>query len=229
MHFNINSPFWRFMTLCVRYFILNLLFLLTCIPIITIASARTALYSTVFAYDDHEDINLGGEYLHRFAREFLRSLAAFLIFALIGAIIVFALSFWNSLGSNSSYIVLPVLVIAGIILLMTFEFYCPLQARFENSFKATLLNALRIPWATFGKTLAIVAIDIAAIALFVFTKYVRIACLLLGFSWLAYAKSLIYLKIFEQIGQMSQRQDHLPDTSGPISSKDNSIPTASLM
>jgi uncharacterized membrane protein YesL len=219
MRFNVDSPFWQFITLCVRYFILNIIFVVTLIPVVTIGPARAALYSTVFAYDDNEDINLGREYLLRFKREFLRSLGSSVIFVALIALVIFGIVFWNALDTNIAYVVLPILIIGGVVTLLTFEYYFPLQARFENTFKQSWKNAFMAPWAAFGKTLILIAIDVAALALFAFTGAFRIAFILLGFSWLAYAKSLIYLKIFDQLSGNPNQPREKPDYS---------IPTATL-
>ena len=140
MHYNPNSPVWQFVSLCLRYFILNLFFLISIIPIVTIGPARAALYSTVFAFSDNDDINLGREYIRRFKREFKRGLG-------------------------------------------------------------------------------ILAIDVAAGAIFAFTPYLRFLFILLGFAWLAYAKSLLYLRAFQRVSG---------DPNTPREKPDYSLPSASI-
>jgi uncharacterized membrane protein YesL len=220
VRFNIDSPLWQFVTLCVRYFILNVLFVISIIPIITIGSARTALYSTVFAYCDNEDIDLGREYLRRFRREFATSIAASAIFVALGAAIATSIVLWNATRTNATYVAFPVLIIAAAVLLMTFEYYFPLLARYETSFRNTWKNAMMIPWGAFAKTLMLLSIDVAAAALFIFTNPLRIAFILIGFSWLAYAKSLIFLRAFRQVSTPRDQDRH--------DSHDYSLPTASL-
>ena len=197
---------------------LNLLFLVTIIPIVTIGPARAALYSTVFAYTDNEDIHLGREYLKRFKREFLPALGSSVIFLVLIAIATFAIVFWNALDTDLAYVTLPILIIVGVVTLLTFEYYSPLQARYANTFGATLKNAFMMPWAAFGHTLILLAIDVAAVALFVFTDWIRVAFILLGFAWLAYAKSLIYLKIFAQVSGDPDQLREKPDYSLPTGS-----------
>ena len=218
MHFNISGPFWQFLNTCVRFFILNILFVLTIIPIITIGPARTALYSTVFAYSEDDSIDLGRQYLRRFKREFIPSIGSWLIFLALAATILFATVFWASTDSRIVYVVMPVLILAGVITVLTYEYFFPLQARYRNGFGATWKNSFMLPWHAFGKTLLLLAIDTAAIALFVFIAYLRVAFVLLGFSWLAYAKSLIFLRIFSQAGDRPGQEQDKPDYSMPTAS-----------
>lgn len=216
--FDPENQFWQFVNLCLRYLVLNLLFLVTIIPIVTIGPARAALYSTVFAYTDNEDIQLGREYLKRFKREFLPALGSSVIFLVLIAIATFAIVFWNALDTNLAYVTLPILIIVGVVTLLTFEYYSPLQGRYANTFGATLKNAFMMPWAAFKYTLGLFAIDVAAAALFVFTGWFRIAFILLGFSWLAYAKSLIYLRAFAHVSGDPDKPREAPDYSMPSGS-----------
>lgn len=218
MHFNIDGPFWQFITVCTRFFILNMLFVMTIIPIITIGPARAALYSTVFAYSDNDGIDLGREYLRRLKREFTRAIGSSLIFLILAAAILFALAFWYSSNTDLSYVALPIIIIAGVIFAVTFEYHFPLQARYASTFRQTWKNSFVLPWATFGKTLILLSIDVAACSLFIYTNYLRIAFVLLGFSWIAYAKSLIYLKIFNRVGANPSKPHERPDYSMPTAS-----------
>lgn len=133
MRFNINAPFWRFMDTLLRFVGLNLVYLITLIPNVTIGPARAALYSTMFAYDEHDDIRLVKEYLTRFKREFKQGLAAWVLVAILAAAILFGLSFWKAWDTNTSYIPLILLVIAAVVVALFAEYAAPLQARFANT------------------------------------------------------------------------------------------------
>lgn len=101
MKFNIDAPFWRFMSTLARFTVLNVLFVITCIPVVTIGPALAALYSTIFAYCDHEDVSLHREYLKRLKREFVRGLLSFLIYIAVAAVLIFGFVFWGQVQSNS--------------------------------------------------------------------------------------------------------------------------------
>lgn len=133
MRFNINAPFWRFMDTLLRFVGLNLVYLITLIPNVTIGPARAALYSTMFAYDEHDDIRLVKEYLTRFKREFKQGLAAWVLVAILATAILFGLSFWKAWDTNASYIPLILLVIAAVVVALFAEYAAPLQARFANT------------------------------------------------------------------------------------------------
>lgn len=146
MKFNTNVPFWQFMNTLARFTALNLVYLVTLIPIITIGPARAALYSTMFAYDEHDDIRLVKEYLTRFKREFKQGLAAWVLVAILAAAILFGLSFWKAWDTNASYIPLILLVIAAVVVALFAEYAAPLQARFANTTGRLFSLSAMFPW-----------------------------------------------------------------------------------
>lgn len=146
MKFNTNAPFWQFTNTLARFTALNLVYLVTLIPIITIGPARAALYSTMFAYDEHDDVNLVREYLKRFKREFKQGLAAWVLVAILAAAILFGLSFWKAWDTNASYIPLILLVIAAVVVALFAEYVAPLQARFANTTGRLFSLSAMFPW-----------------------------------------------------------------------------------
>ena len=124
MRFNINAPFWRFMDTLLRFVGLNLVYLITLIPNVTIGPARAALYSTMFAYDEHDDIRLVKEYLTRFKREFKQGLAAWVLVAILATAILFGLSAYQ--GSAFAVLsALGLLLCIGSIILGVVKLRCP--------------------------------------------------------------------------------------------------------
>ena len=200
MHFNINAPFWRFMDTLLRFTALNIVYLLSMIPIVTIGPARAALYSTMFAYDEHDDISLVREYCKRFKREFKQGLISGLILVALAALIIFGLAFWKTYDSNLSYGPLIALIIAAVAVTLIAEYLFPIQARFENPISRQWKLAAMFPWRAWPATLALLAIDVIALAVAWFVPFIRVLALLFGVAWAAYAKSLLLLWAFKRYG-----------------------------
>lgn len=196
MHFNIESPVWKFMGTLAKFTGLNLLFVLTCIPVITIGSARTALYATIFNYQDNDATPLFRTYWNRLKSEFRLSLVSTLIFLGLYAILIFNLVFWLRIKSGASAIVLPLLVIMTVIVSFTFEYHFPLLARFQNTYRQTWKNSLMLPWMRFGNTLLLLVIDVAVFSLAYFLPLLRALLVIVGIAWTAYLKSFVFLRAF---------------------------------
>lgn len=200
MKFNTHAPFWQFMDTLVRFTALNLVYLATLIPVVTIGPARAALYSTMFVYDEHDDVRLVHEYLRRFKREFTHGLISGLIVMALAAAIIFGLAFWNAWDTNASYVPLVVLIIAAVIVTLTAEYLFPMQARFENTLGTQWKLAAMFPWRAFPCTLALLAIDVLLLAVAYFIPFIRVLVLIFGVAWGAYAKSLVFLWGFKRYG-----------------------------
>lgn len=175
MRFNINAPFWRFMDTLLRFVGLNLVYLITLIPNVTIGPARAALYSTMFAYDEHDDIRLVKEYLTRFKREFKQGLAAWVLVAILATAILFGLSFWKAWDTNASYVPLILLVIAAVVVALFAEYAAPLQARFANTTGRLFSLSAMFPWRAFPCSLVLVVIDVLAAGLSYFVPLIRVS------------------------------------------------------
>ena len=198
MHFNLESPFWQFVNTLLRFTALNLLFVVTCIPLVTIGPARSALYGTVFAYDDHEDIPLCRQYLQRFIREFKQSIVAFIIHVALGAIIIYSLAFWLNMKGMVTYPALIILIIGTVLLVLSYEFFYPLQSRYTNTVWGFFKLSVGVPMGIPLYAICLLAIDVAFAFLIYSVPFLRVLVIIFGFSWLAYAKSLIYLRAFDR-------------------------------
>lgn len=204
MRFNTEAPFWQFMGTLARFTALNVVYVLTMIPIVTIGPAQAAMYSTLFKYDDNEDIKLVPEYLKRFKREFVQGFISGLILLALIAVIIFSLAFWVAWDTNASYLPLIVLIIAAVAVLFIGEYLFPIQARFENPLGRQWKLAAMFPWRAFGCTIALVIIDLLALALAYALPFIRVLMIIFGLSWVAYAKSLVLLRGFSKYGGMGE-------------------------
>lgn len=200
MKFNTEAPFWQFMGTLARFTALNAVYLLTMIPVVTIGPAQAALYSTLFAYDAHDDIRLVPEYLRRFRREFRQALVSGLLLAALVAVVVFGLAFWAAWDTDMAYAPLILMVAAVVATLFLAEYLFPIQARFDNPLPRQWKLAALFPYRAFACSVALVLVDVVALGVAWFVPFLRVLMLIFGLSWLAYAKSLILLWGFRRYG-----------------------------
>ena len=183
-----------------RFVGLNLVYLITLIPNVTIGPARAALYSTMFAYDEHDDIRLVKEYLTRFKREFKQGLAAWVLVAILATAILFGLSLGAAWGSAACCVRVLISVVAAAVVALFAEYAAPLQARFANTTGRLFSLSAMFPWRAFPCSLVLVVIDVLAAGLSYFVPLIRVLAILFGIAWVAYAKSLILLWGFKRYG-----------------------------
>lgn len=197
--FNLDGSFMGFLGRIADLLILNLIFVITCIPIITIGPALTALYSMTLKMVKGEDAYIFKGYFKAFKESFKISIFAWLI--ILVALIIFVVDYrimatsTNGLSEVLTTIFLVLMIICFVVSLYLFPYIARFEGGLKVSFKnATLIMLASAPW-TFLLTIitgGVVAASILVIPL----QYVIPIWILFGFALLAYGQSFILRKVF---------------------------------
>lgn len=198
MKFNTESNFFKFLGTFGRFAYLNIVFVITCIPIITIGTSVTALYAVMFKYINEEDDAFVPNYLQAFKNLFATSTIYYLLSLVFTGIVIFNIQFWYKLNTTWSSIVVGLLALLFIAFLFTIIYLFPLLARYTQTGKQVVQNAFLLSIANFLITLAIIAISIAALALTYFSISFRAIFAVFGIAFVVYCKSLLLMKAFKK-------------------------------
>ena len=184
-------------TLC-NFFVLNLIFLITCLPVFTIGSALASLYYVMSKETRGEYGYLVRTYIREFKRDFKDGTLAFLPLLASGIMIVFNLLFWPIRGTALSSGITGLLIILCVIWLIIFHYTFPLIGRFVNTPFNSIKNAWGLAVRNLKWTIALLLIDActACFCLFISLDTVLMIFLSLGFVLIAYGQSFIFNKIF---------------------------------
>ena len=107
--FNIDNPFFALMGRLADYVILNLLFLLTACPVITIGTALCAMHEVLPKMAEGTEGSLYRTYMQAFIRNFRRTVPVWMILLVTGVVLVFDVTIAaDSLGSMQK-IILPII------------------------------------------------------------------------------------------------------------------------
>lgn len=199
--FNEDNPFFNLMNRVADMVVLNILFVLSCIPVITIGSALTALYYVAINTWSREDGYIFRMYKKSFKENFKQSTILWLILLIAGIILSVDVWYWVSqwkLTGNSVYKPLTVIsVILLVLYVLIFTYVWPLQAKFTNTIGGTIKNALAMVIVHVPETIG-VWIIFAAIAFSVYmTNIGRVCVLIIGFSLMAYLQALLFRHVFK--------------------------------
>ena len=197
MKTKLMNPVLDFINTLCNYVVLNLVFLITCLPVITIGTALASLYSVTLREARGEYGYLVRTYIKEFRRNLKSGTAAFAILFIIGAVLLFNIAFWFGLGGIPAGVVTGLLAIAIIAWFLIFTYTFPLIARFENTTRQTLKNAFCLMMSNAKATFALLLIYIAVICFCFFLEPMKILMVLFGFAFIAYCQSFIFKKIFE--------------------------------
>lgn len=148
--------------------ILNLIFLISCLPVITIGASFTAFYYTTHKVLRHDRSYILREYSRAWKENFKQATLCWLIFLVLGGILgadcyVMFMMFQAGHSYGSSYVFFGILL-AVVILWMVYAF--AYLARFQNHIKEILKNSAAMMFIHFPKTLILLVIlGVAAFAI----------------------------------------------------------------
>lgn len=201
--FNYEGKFARFMTRLMELVLLNCVFILTCLPIITIGASVTALYSISLKMVRKEESYVIRGYLKDFIRNFKQATIFWLI-ALLLYFLLYVIYTAAAVNGGTLLTVYTVITTAMAILYsIFFLFVFPLIATFKNTLKGTFINALSMIIAHFPMVLT--AYLTIAVPFFVsfgvdtrIMQYALLFWILIGFSLLTLWSSVYINKIFSR-------------------------------
>ena len=192
------NPVIDFLTTLCNFFALNLLFLITCIPIFTIGCSLASLYYVMGKETKGEYGYLVRTYIREFKRNFKNGTLAFLPLFAAGILLAFNLLFWPIRGTALSAGITGLLLVLFVIWLAIFHYTFALIGRFVNTPVNSIKNAWRLALQNLKWTLALLLIDlcVSCFLLFIPLNTVLMAFLSLGFVLAAYAQSFVFNRIF---------------------------------
>lgn len=208
--FNIDSPLMRALNYFTDLVILNILWIICCIPIVTIGASTTALYG--FFLNRSTESSVVKRFWGQFKSNLKKSTILWMIEVVFLAILVANIWFYyNNIGGDFS-ILRIVFLIPAVILGVGIEYIFPLQSHFENNVKQTIKNSFLVGMAHFPTSLLILVIQISPIilALVNISIFFRISPLLLmiGQSAIVNISSLLFKRVFRQYERGDENEDH---------------------
>ena len=209
--FNMDNKVFSVLSKMADLFILNILFLVTCIPIFTIGAAIASMYQVTLKMVKDEESYIIKGYLAAFKSNFKKSTIIWLGAMVVGIILAVDLFITNA-NAGIMWRVLHILALSlsiSLIIISTYVF--PLQAKFENSCKNTLKNAWIMSVKHFPTTIVVVGLNSLVIVCILFNNLTLVYGLagytLIGFALTAYLNSYFFNKVFEKYYDQPEVED----------------------
>ena len=197
---NMENPVLLFFDRLGNIIILNLLFLLTCLPIITIGAATVALYSNLLKMVRNEEGYLLPEYFRSFKNNFRQSTIVWSVILAIGVAMGLNIMIVRQKTDTFSSFIFVVAMVILIFLYILSLYLFPNLAYFENSLKQTIKNAFLMSVLHFPYTLGMLVMVALAVVLSLYLNIflVILYWLVVGFAALAYGNSFFFRLIFDK-------------------------------
>ena len=188
--FSLDSPIIQGLGKVADLMILNIIYLLSCLPVFTVGAATAALYDVTTRLAKN-DAMVWRHYWQAFRSNFKKATLIWLILLLVAAVIYACAIFYWSYELPNKDLCLILLAFVAIVLLSVFSWVFPLQARFENTVKLTLTNALLCSWSYFPRTIVITALNAFPILIFAFLPAIFVnSFFVFSFIWFAFSAYL---------------------------------------
>ena len=159
--FNSNNPAMRFLTNMFNIFWVNILFIFTCIPIITIGPSLCALYRVCLKIISGEDPMVYHEYFREFKNSFKKGTILWVIILITGVFFgyeLYGIYFRDDLIPDGlAWLQYPVWAML-LIVIQVFLYGFALLSVFENSFKNTIVNSILLSIKHIQITILLIAI-----------------------------------------------------------------------
>lgn len=200
--FSADSLLGRFLYWTADIFILNLLWLICSLPIVTIGASTTALYYSLMIRQRRDEGYVYKNFFKSFKANFKQSTLIWLIMMLVGAFIYADYCIGQYMCSVQNAPIGKVFIVISIILAIPYLFVqlyvFPVQAKFENKISDNLKNALLMAIGHLGYTLLIVVIAASFILLTLISRAFIGVELLFGFGLYAFLTGNIFITIFRK-------------------------------
>ena len=167
---------------------LNVMWVICCIPIITIGASTTAMYTVMLRMVKNEEGYIFRGFLKAFKTNFKQSTIIWIILLLLGILWTVDFRVAGVIPGMAGIVLRALFLTLGFVLLSVTIYIFPLTARYENSIKGTFKNALILTVAKLPYTFLMVAIVVAAVFASLWSAFTLLFSLPL---WLFFGVSLI--------------------------------------
>ena len=215
--FNPDSRIMIFLSRLADLVILNILWLVCCVPVVTIGASTTAMYHVIRHWQKDSVSSIMRDFFQSFKEDFKQATPVYLILLIpTVAVVMNAMLIFNPENSAAvpSYL-LVIWFISALILLFISSFVYPVMAFFADTLFKTLRNAMVLALAHLPRTILISVLNLLpVILLFVnlsFFLQSSIFWLLIGGALVAYLNMSILKPVFKKLVP-SEFEDTVPDT-----------------
>lgn len=203
--FDLEGPIFQFLSKLADLAIVNILWMICCIPVVTIGASTTALYYVCLKLAKDEEGHIIAAFFKSFKENFKQATVITLIYLVIGGVLAIDVMYLPTLKESlgAGYSIFRALSFAGVIVFMfIYEFTFPVLSRFENTTQNTIRNAFFMGVGNFPKMIVILLVNLLPfIALVIdvamFIKLVFI-WILFGASIPAFLNSYVFESIFKK-------------------------------
>ncbi len=211
--FNMDNKFFQVMSRLADIMILNAVCLICCLPVVTIGPSLTALYYMTLKMMRNEESYLLRGFFSSFRTNLKQGIVINLILLALGLFLGLDFYAVNHLMTGMmSRFFFYFLSLVLLIYLMEFLYVYPVLARFYNTIRATMKNALLMAIRHLPYTLAMLFVSALPLIGFLVTEgrapmFILLFFFLMGPAGLAFINSWFFVRIFDNYMPKEEETD----------------------
>ena len=184
-------------------FILNILCLICCIPIVTAGASITAMFYVTMKMVKNEESYIIKSFFKSFKQNFKQATVINLIMLVLAVILYVDMRIVKQMGQPLGQIMNIIFLAFSVLYVMVFLYIYPVLAKFYNSTRYTFINAVLMSVRHLPYTVLMAAVCACPIILVFFAPTFRmqatiaLICLVIGGAVVAYCNSFFLDKIFQ--------------------------------
>lgn len=188
---------------------LNVMYIVSCVPVVTIPAATSALYEVTIRYSDDESGRPVADYFPAFTRNFPRATLLGLSLLVPFVMLAFSTAFWAASPEPLAIGAVIISAAGAVYVFAAFLHAMALVAKFRNGFRQTLKNALLLPAAEPVRTFGILIIPITVVAITVIFPLFWVIVLTVAFSVGAYGTAFLFRSVYARYDAAPVDEDRL--------------------
>lgn len=202
--FSLENPLMQFLSLLCDLMILNVLFLISCLPVFTIGAAICGMNKACQAVVMDDERSMIKLYFSGFKSSFKQATVAWLVtLAVIAGLVCYWFLVTNFIRGTLAAVVLILMVVIAVIALSILSYLYPLITRYNNTLREHLRNASILTITRPLLTICLLIMNAAPfilpiISLQSFLRFLFV-WFLVGFAFLCYLMNQLIKPVYVQL------------------------------
>lgn len=201
--FNMDNKFFVFMGRLADLCMLNILCIICCLPVVTAGASLTALYYVTMKMVRNEESYIFRSFFKSFKQNFRQATVINLIMLAAAALLYLDTRITKAMADPVGKILAMIFALFTMIYLIILLYLYPVLAKFYNSIKNTLKNALlmgirHLPYTFLMLAVCASPLLILFIPSFQVQMFLILVLILIGPALAAYCNSHFFVRIFDK-------------------------------
>ncbi len=202
--FNLDNPFIQFLSRVFDLMILNALFILCSLPVVTLGASLSALHRVIqdIVYD--QDNGIIKTFFRAFRQNFKQATVVWLVLLLVIVSLVcdvlLVMGYFSGTVRTVMYILIAIL---AALVASVAAYLFPLLTRYENTLRQHVYNALILALIKLPRTLLLVLMELLPLILFLISVPVFVQTLIfwvtVGFGFMTFLQTNVLKPVFTEL------------------------------